>query len=241
MDGRQRRRWSVESMFCEMPIPFSSVEDDAQAYIFKWLSFKDYALQAANRTVSLTGNWQMPIDLLFLASANAFEASSRINAESKEMDKETFQKYLALIKKSISDEKVNRWAIGKLSTSNFVTATQLAKHLLKQLGEFSDYIVPDRKRFLYDHRVARNSYTHMTGISDSTILTDEDLYHHAKAVQLLTYGAVMLALGMEPERILTAFQASRYRWSDVYYARQMYARGHGGKSAQADNQASQRL
>lgn len=207
----------------QMPFPYRTLQDRIQETIKAWYSLEGYAKQAAIRAVYLRReNWKLPLDLMFLASSNAFEAASRVGEVQEELSEEEFDRRRQVIQDSVEDVKTKKWAARKLEHCNFVPAGNLTEKLLNKLEPFTDYVVPDKRRFLKEHRAARNSYTHLRDIEKPDLLEQTDLWVHTKAVQILELAAVLNMLGLEPSEILERFQESHYCFANIHRARMQY-------------------
>ena len=104
-----------------------------------------------------------------------------------------------------------------------MTSGEHAKNLWSKLGDFADTVIPNSELFLKQHRVSRNTYTHMQESDDLNLLTGSNLYWHARAVQVLQYGAVLLYLGFQPTEILSIFQKHNFMTSFISKAQDIYA------------------
>ena len=71
-------------MLREIPFTYRRLEDRIQTIMSSWLGLTGYVEDGAHRTVALFNSWNAPIDLLFLANAQASEAYAHIDATKKE-------------------------------------------------------------------------------------------------------------------------------------------------------------
>ena len=177
----------------------------------------------------------MPLDMRFLASAQAFEAVSRSQVDEQEITDKALQEKIEDIKKSNMTSKLRQWVVYKVKNAKWKTANSLADSLIDRLENFPPYIVPDISRYLEDHRRHRDAYTHRKNLNTKQQLSSIDLYVHTEATQLLTYGAIALLLGMEPKEVVSALKESRYRWNSVYRANRLYAFRPDAKDGQGSN------
>lgn len=218
-----------------MPLPYRRVRGKISSMIANWLSFDEYARNSSTLITSLMNNWEMPLDMRFLASAQAFEAVSRSQVDEQEITDEALQEKIEDIKKSNMTSKLRQWVVYKVKNAKWKTANSLADSLIDRLEDFPPYIVPDISRYLEDHRRHRDAYTHRKNLNTKQQLSSIDLYVHTEATQLLTYGAIALLLGMEPKEVVSALKESRYRWNSVYRANRLYAFRPDAKDGQGSN------
>ena len=205
-----------------MPFPLSSV-DDACILLGNWFAFESYARNASKLLVSLMYDWKMPLDTVFLISAQALEAASRIGIDDREISDEKLEEKLQEIKESNLSSKTKKWVRYKLGNAKWRTANQLVSELLASLEPAASYVVPNVARFEYDHREHRDSFTHRRDIDESIRLTNENLYWHTGAVRALAYIAIASALGIPPETSLKRFRESRFCESEIMHSRRLYA------------------
>lgn len=204
------------SQLQSMPFPYSKIGENVSTMIACWYDFDDYLRNGSTLVTSLMNEWNMPLDMLFLASAQAFEAVSRSRVDESEISDEELEERLNAIKESNLGSRIKKWACYKLKYAKWKSANCLAKDLIEKLGEFATYIAPDIDHYLEDHRAHRDAYTHRRSLDEKERLSNEELYSHMEATQLLTYGAVAFNLGLKPDEILTHFKDSRYRWNSIY-------------------------
>lgn len=212
-----------DEQFDVMPFTYGKIKDKVGEMISAWIGFDSYARNASSMCVSLMGNWNMPLDMRFLASAQALEAMSRHNVEEKEITDEELAERVAVIKGSALPGRIRKWATYKLAHANWKSANQLADSLFARMEPLASYIAPDIERFKKDHREQRNVFTHRREFNDDSRLTNEELYHHTEAVYLLAYASVAIALGLTPNRVLELLLESRFKHSAFYNARKLYA------------------
>ncbi|MCI8467942.1 MAG: hypothetical protein HFJ75_00290 [Eggerthellaceae bacterium] len=206
-----------------MPFTYSRISEKIGSMIQSWLEFDDYLRNSAALLTSLMTKWSMPLDMLFLASAQAFEAASRSRVDECEISDEKLEDRLRAIKESELSSRIKHWACYKLKHAKWKPASRLAEDLVGRLGDFAIYVTPDTERFLNDHRVHRNAYTHRRSLIKGESLSNKELYCHMEAVQLLTYGAIAMNLGQDIADIVACFKDSRYRWNSIYRSRKQYA------------------
>lgn len=217
-------RQTTASLVTHMPLSFSFLgEGRCQACMNSWFSFEGYGKEAAKSVVAFPGSWEAPLGLLFLFSANAFEAASRVGAKETELSDDEFQRRLAVLLDPVQERKIKKWAERKLRNANYVEADELARGLLKKLGAFADFVVPDQGKFCGELRTVRNRHTHLRDLDDPELPRDKELYVLLGAVKTLTYGAVMMQLGLDSGEVLERFRKSNYLSEDVAAARRRYS------------------
>lgn len=211
------------SQLRSMPFPFAKIGESVSTMITGWYDFDDYLRNGSTLITSLMNKWNMPLDMLFLASAQAFEAISHSQVDECEISSKELDNRVKAIRESNLEARIKKWACYKLKYAKWKSANCLANDLIEKLGEFAAYIVPDTERYLVEHRVLRDSYTHRRSLDEDEELSNEELYVHMEATQLLSYGAIAYYLGLKPNEILTHFKDSQFRWNSIYRTRKQYA------------------
>lgn len=206
-----------------MPFPYERVEDQILTMLGSWVHFDSYARNASKLIVSLMNNWEMPLDMLFLASAQAFEAMTRVGVGEQEITDEELDKRLEVINCSNMPARTKGWAVRKLKGAKWKTANQLADVLLVKLKPIVEYVIPDAEKFKRDHRIQRNAFTHRRGLAECEKLTNEQLYYHTQAVQLLAYAAIAVEMGLTAEEVRRLLEKSRFRDGAAIRVRKLYA------------------
>ena len=209
-----------------MPLPYSVIKNNLSDLFSLWMSFKGDLERGTSLLVSLlTIEWKMPLDLVFISAAQLFEAFARHNQKTNDLSETQFTKYLRVTNESIDNEEIRKWVEEKLKNSNHLSQRKLLKSLLRKLGQFTKYIVPDSMRFLENHLQLRNAYTHRSKDCESSkLLKDADLYWHTQGVLFLSYGAVLFYLGYSPEEIIDVFSKSYYQWYQVSKVQDLYSK-----------------
>lgn len=205
-----------------IPLSYKRIENKINEMISRWIGFDEYARNSSALVTSLMNDWKMPLDMLFLASAQAFEAASRSGANEREISDEELQEKLSAIKSSNMNSKLRKWVVYKLRDAKWKSANSLVGDLVGKLGDYATFVVPDVSKYLKDHRAHRDAYTHRRTIKDDQRLSNADLFTHTEATQMLAYGSIALYLGMEPEDLINAVKESRYRWNSIYRANLLY-------------------
>lgn len=119
------------SMLREMPFTYKRLENRMQTIMSSWFGLSGYVEDGTHRTIALFNRWNAPIDLIFLASAQAFEAYAHMDATKKEEHS------------------------GRFRSKNH------EKKLLDRLEPFTSSLILDKNRFLNRHQNNRNGYTHL--------------------------------------------------------------------------------
>lgn len=216
-----------------IPLPYKRIKDRTSEMIARWLEFDEYARNSSTLVTSLMNDWRMPLDMQFLASAQAFEAASRSGVDEREITDEALRGKLEAINASNMNSRLRGWVIHKVKNAKWKSANSLANDLVQKLGAYSTYVAPDISRFMQDHRCHRDAYTHRRDIGEEQRLSNVDLFRHTEATQLLAYGSIALFLGIEPEELIDAFKESRYRWNSIHRANRLYAIEMHGDSSQS--------
>ena len=214
----------VNKLADNMPMPYSDLIGRFQDIADKWMSATGYARKACETATALLGERGKLTDVMFLTCAHGFEAISRVGENPKELADEEFKRRKDYVLENIKEDKIRRWANNKLEHANSVAAGELASRLLAKLDGFADYVVPDGKLFLRQHRESRNAYTHLRESDSSDFMEGSDLYWHARATQVLQYGAVMLYLGFQPSEVLSVFEEKNFLEGYIRVSREMYSK-----------------
>lgn len=205
-----------------MPFPFPKIEGEIAEIIDKWLNLDLDAVNAATIIVSRLDGSIMPCDLGFISCASAFEALSRVGVAQEHFEQKKFDAYMSKISDFIEDGDFKEWLMRQIH--NRRSAGSLARALLKRLRPFSSYLLPDKEKFLNDHRICRNAYVHRSALESSAVLKDEKLYIHTKAVWFLCYVAILDLIGIKPEESLEALKESSYQNGVISQIRKQYAK-----------------
>lgn len=206
-----------------MPLGWRDHSDRIGCMFNNWLGFEGYEKEAAVRAVSMLYDWKLPLELSFISVAQAFEAISRVGVDPYDLDPAEFDRRMQEILSSISDSKLRKWVKRKMKYCNNKSANQLAQQELTELGVYADYIVPDRTRFLKDHRDTRNYNTHLSDNDKPNVLHGRELLANRDATFMLLYGSICMSMGLKPEEILEAVKKSNFKSDFVRRARELYA------------------
>lgn len=209
-----------------MPLPYCRIKGNLKGLFSAWFSFEDDLKRGSSLLVSLlTIEWKMPIDLQFLASAQMLETLARHSHATEELSADVFAEYLRIAGSSIEDENVKDWVLRKLEHSNYVSQRKLLKDLLINLGAFSEYLVQDKNRFLHNHLLLRNAYTHRSDECESAkLLKNSELFWHMQAVLFLSYGTVLMYLNYTPEELVEVFKKTHFEWYKIARIRELYSK-----------------
>lgn len=144
-----------------------------------------------------------------------------------------FNENLDVIKRSISNARIRKWALYKLKCANSTPAGVLTQKMLDELEPYASHVIPDRQRFETDHRLARNAYVHQNGnLVNGTVPSGQDLRTHTEAVLFLVWGKLLNILGITLQELIDALRSSFFHWNDLHRAQKMYAKKQeeGGSS-----------
>jgi hypothetical protein len=172
-----------------------------------WLRFEGDERRATSILVSLSGGQSLPLDLKFLAAAQALEALTRVGARECELDDDEFNRRCRIVRESIADAKVRKWADRKLEHSNTRAASELLCDLLTYIGGYADSLAKDQSRFVDDIRDNRNFYTHRDDRRADRVLDGEELYNLTEGILLLLKATVLRRLGFSPEETAATMNA----------------------------------
>ena len=218
----------------EMPFTFLKVKDKLQPMLENWFSLPDDARRAAGILLSMLSNERsLYFDSKFIAAACAFEALSRVGHNVNELPPERFNENLDVIKRSISNARIRKWALYKLKCANSTPAGVLTQKMLDELEPYASHVIPDRQRFETDHRLARNAYVHQNGnLVNGTVPSGQDLRTHTEAVLFLVWGKLLNILGITLQELIDALRSSFFHWNDLHRTQKMYAKKQeeGGSS-----------
>lgn len=207
-----------------MPLPYSYISKELPDIFERWLNLDGDARRAATILIGVQGNKGISLlDSMFATISGAFEAVSRVGEKTKDIENSRYKRIVGQLKKCLSNQEDADWVVGKLN--NIPPASYYANALMKKLGVFSEYVTPDKERFLRDLRHNRNAYIHQTSTLDdkSKTLSDMELYSLAMAIKVLCYGAIMTQLGLDASAILKQFKATHFCQTEVHLARKMYS------------------
>lgn len=187
----------------DMLLPFSHFEDDLgslRTVIERWLQFNGDIDRAVSLMTSMKANWRIPIDLDFLVQAQALEALSRVDADENELSKAELRRRRKLVKTCLPG-KFGEWIYDKLNNAGRKSANDLMKELFERVGTYIDELIPDKTRFVRDHRISRDFYTHRGSSSRREPLTGISLHYHNLGVTLIFQAGVLIHLGYSPSEV----------------------------------------
>jgi hypothetical protein len=196
---------SSEELIMEpfMLLPMPRIAERINDILTRWLSIKGDEYRAVSLMVGLLSERNVPSDLRFLASAQALEALSRVDANEYELDSKDFDRRIAIISTSVNEKRVREWALRKLKYSNQRSFPELLAELVEDVGEYMDSLAPDRQRFLHDIRDNRNFYTHRDDRGGKNILGPSKLYTLTQGTICLLKAVMLRRLGFSKEETRT--------------------------------------
>ena len=208
-----------------IPLHLNDIEDVIDGALSYWLDMGRGASEACSITTSLlTQNWDLPIDLRFVAAAQALEALSKIGTDVSALPAEEYESLKDIVKSSVADTEARKWISDRMP-GNTKGQKSLLKDLFSRNQELLNWLIEDESKFLAQHIAARNYYTHRN--NDSTIgnapLEGESLFWHTEIVLLINYGFIGSALGLKTNSFTGCLEKSRYKESVVRKAREVYA------------------
>lgn len=223
--------------FCElssMPFSYVAIKGNIEKIFSSYFSFDQDARNSFEVLTGLMRNWEMPSDLFFLASMQAFEAIARSGVDQFECTENELKEKLKAIKDSDVPKTIKEWANQKLRYANIKSTRSLIGDLLNKLEPFASYIVSDLKRFKNDCLENRNAFTHRRNVGAKNELANRNLYVLTEAVQLLVYGAITQKIGFSGEEVLQRFKESGYKSQWISKAQKLYATEGSNNKGEAD-------
>lgn len=164
-----------------------------------WMAIDGDLRRAVSIMVGLGTDRSEVMDLQFVASAQALEAMARVGVDDRDLPREELRRRRRIVRDSIEDEVVREWACDRLSF-NRRSADDLLRDLLDRIGPYTSQLVPDRERFLRDHRTNRNYYAHRSD-AEQALLEPGELYVHTQGIMLLLKAATLLMLGYTQDQV----------------------------------------
>lgn len=221
-------RYSEPSKSDSLWIPFSLpvIEDGIQDYLGAWMRAEDDLLEASNVFASLiTNNWEMPLDLKFLAASQALEALSRVGTNLLSMPQQQYDEYKETILEAVKGTDAGKWLAGCFP-GNRKGQGRLLRELLERHQVLFEWFVGDKKGFLNNQAGARNHYAHRKPTSKGHApLRGEELYWHTECVLFLAHGIIWSNLGMDEQFFVDSLRKSCYRNYRVLKVRSFYSAG----------------
>ncbi len=208
-----------------IPIHLNDIEDVIEGALSHWLDMERGASEACSITTSLlTQGWNLPIDLRFIAAAQALEALSKTGTNISAMPAEEHERLRDIVKSSVTDTEARKWISGRMP-GNAKGQKTLLKELFSRNQELLNWLLEDEAQFLAQHIAARNYYTHRHNDSatGNAPLEGEGLFWHTEIVLLINYGIIGSMLGLNANRFTICLKKSAYKESVVRKAREVYA------------------
>lgn len=185
----------------DMLLPLDGIRDRTSSLLENWFTMNSDEHRAVSLLIGVNGRQHAPSDLRFLAAAQALEALARTGANEEEMEAAKFERYLDVVKRSIVDEKVQRWATRKLKFANRRSSAELVWDLAARVGDYVNCLAPDRHGFLDDIRTNRNFYTHRDSRGGGRIRAGGELYVLTQGVVCLLKAAILRRLDFSPPEV----------------------------------------
>lgn len=196
----------------EMPIVLSWLSKASVPLTENWLGSDDELKAACNLAASLlVCDSGKEIASFFLESAQLLEMMAKYKHEKKRFSDEELKRRIDLVRSSVSrlDREVRDWVHNRLNEANGYGQHRLLTDLLKSLGEFAEWLIPNKKSFLSMHVEMRNSLTHRD--SAGTARYDPRmLAAHSQGVLVLSYGAILIRLGLSDDEVIDIVKHSRF-------------------------------
>jgi hypothetical protein len=132
-----------------IPLSYRNRKAKTSSCLNQWMHFDGDLRRGSTLLVSLlTIDWDMPIDLKFVVSAQMIEALARYGQNTKELSEAEFKRRLSILSESIESPTVREWALGKLKFSNEIAQRKIIANLLSSIGTFAQELFPDQKKFI---------------------------------------------------------------------------------------------
>lgn len=211
----------------QIPIRLVDVKNILDAFLGKWLYTNEGFGKACSITTSLlTQSWDLPEELRFIAAAQALEALSRVDTELTTLSTDEYEEYRDTVKTAISsikDTKIKEWFLSRLPSNN-KGQRKLLTEMFARHPRALDWIIDDKNRFVENHIVTRNYYTHLNedasvGISP---LRGENLYWHTESILLLCYVIIGCLLGYDEEEFIALLTAKGYKNHVISSVKKLY-------------------
>lgn len=188
----------------EMPVALDAIFKASSPLIDNWLRVDDELKAACNLTVSLLArDGDKEVESFLLESAQLLEMMAKYRHERKRFSDDELKRRTDLVLSSISglDHEIYDWVRNRLDGANGFGQHRLLRDLLKSLGAFAEWLVPDKERFLSKHVEMRNSLTHRDSAGAARFDT-KLLAAHSRGVLVLSYGAILLNLGLSDKEVI---------------------------------------
>lgn len=209
----------------EIPFLYPRIQCSIESLIGKWLKLDGGTAEASNMTISLLIKEDiLPVDLQFIAATQALEAFVDDGSDTLAEREEDFESRKKRILKSIPDAEDRRWLSDRFPRNTKGQARRLGE-FCDANAEIFDWVVPDVEGFKKCQVATRNQNTHRANKKPSevsSVLSGENLYWHTQAIILICYCYIWKLLGMNPEDIIQALEASHFRQYVRTHAKRLY-------------------
>ena len=208
-----------------MVFPYSEIAGNVDSMLGLWLAEGEAIKVPSALLVSLLHkSWLLPIDLMFVASAQMFEALCRVGADLESLSAEDFKAFKEAVMSAlgaIKDKRIARMAKERIHPGNSKGQSRLIKEFVERHRAAADYVFGDSSAFARRHIYLRNALTHRDGEPD---VEAADLVRHTEGVLLFAFCAVAEMLGLAPETVTRRIESSGYRNAAVHECRKLYSR-----------------
>lgn len=205
-----------------MPFPYQRIETDIDTMLSRWLDDDSLVGPSSLLVSTIFKEWQVPVDLRFIAAAQLLEALSRVNADLESMSSEEFEAYKSTVMKaldSIEDDEVRKKARSRINLRNEKGQSRLMRELLNRHEQISNYMFRDIRAYTDKHIELRNDITHR---NEKTAFESKGLFWHTEGTLLLAYGIVAELLGLEPATVIDGIRESAFKWRVPEWTRSVY-------------------
>lgn len=230
-----------KSTLQSMPFPYLVVESDIDRYLSRWFNVgnevidnKDFGLlrNASDVTVSvLSYDWKMPVELLFVVVAQAFEALTKYKADMTSFSKQEHKNNKKELIRRLEGMpcEYRDWLLN-LADRNTKSAGRLASELMGRHPVVTHWLIPDTSKFLKEFRDLRNACAHASGSKKSDY---QRVFDMARGVALVCYAIVWELLGMDSDQICLRLNKSRFKSIAIEWLRDYFSRPKDGSDPAA--------
>lgn len=198
------------------PISFSASTQSKLARIWRaWQNFNDDERLASQVLTSLLGDWEMPLDLFFIASTTMLESLAR--SHSKDCLTEDEFKIISKPIMKAADSSIKNRLQGLLGLLKHPSYSMLLDAIYEEGKPWSEHLIQDWKSFRTTQITLRHSGAHGIKNTNQHLL----IYNHHQAQIVLAYIIFMIRLGFT-EKEIESFENSYFMNASRWRIRQQY-------------------
>jgi len=213
-------KWNLLRIPFKLPVLAGEIKE----YLGAWLLEEGDLQVASGVFASLIGNnWEMPLDLKFLAASQVLEALSRVGVDLASIPQDEYEEYKNAVKEATEGTDAGKWILERLP-GNTKGQGRLLRELCDKHQVLFGWLISDGKEFLDNQSSARNHYAHRKPTDKGRApMQGEELYWHTECVLFLAHGIIWSNLGMDEQAFIDALERSGYRHDEVSKVRSMYS------------------